>query len=379
MKKIITLLLAFCLLASSALFTGCGGQKEEEKEISFPETLWENEGYRIVFFDDGYAELTYDDEVYLGTYTVDDDGTANIMLESTRLSCRLINGELHIPGVDEDIVFKQGRFTDEPQCEHKPNSDDPLMNTSWLGSKMKFSFHFGGILKAEDLRTGEITEGYYFWYGDGAGYASYGDETMTLAYENGILSVSTDNENYSVLTPDDGRTPVVPDETNIPDETDVPDETDRPDDPSVLNYSFLAPPDMEGFEQNEKVKNPDGTYYYTYYNAERSIDLINTAFFMPEEEDEMPEEFVLRALLEAVGTEIYDLTAGEGAGLYTCYYLSWQTGENEDTRQSDGLMVIDGDMVYLAYFELTIDFYEDNETDIGIWLNAFTLIFFPEE
>lgn len=366
MKKLITLLLTLCLFTSAALLSGCNSREEK---VEFPGTFWENKDYGIAFFKDGYAEVRIGSEIYLGTYTADDDGAANIMLANTRLSCWQENGKLRMPGFgsDDDILLKRGKFKNEPQCEHKPRSDDPLMNTSWFNGEIKYSFLFGGILEAEDLHTGKITEGFYFWYGDGTGYASVGDETMMLAFADGILSMSVDNENYSELTPDGGKTPVTP------------SETDKPDESTVSNDSFLAPPDMEDFDQDEKLKNPDGTYYYTYYNDERMIDLIDTAFFMPNEENEQVDEFVLRAVTETVETDIHDFSASEGESLYTCYFLSWQTGGNEDTRQAKGLMVIDGDIVYLAYFELPGDFYEDNEADIAMWLNDFTLIFFPEE
>ena len=97
-------------------------------------------------------------------------------------------------------------------------------------------------------------------------------------------------------------------------------------------------------------------------------------------EGETIEQYIARWAEVICGWEIRDLAVQDGGtmGSYPASRVTWLTGENEDTRRWDALMVFTDQYTYFYGFDIQADFAEEFTEDIEDVYSRLELVY-PEE
>ena len=138
------------------------------------------------------------------------------------------------------------------------------------------------------------------------------------------------------------------------------------DESSSKNVMAIKAPGYTGLTNLKNENNDDGTYYYE--DMTEDGDTIITNMCAPNSQrdgqamDAYAENFVCAMVdNDAKITETVDDSDLSAKLTYPVYKISWESGENEDTRQAVGVVILTDNYTYYYGYKCPIDFFEDNE------------------
>ncbi|MCR4787679.1 MAG: hypothetical protein K5888_03745 [Lachnospiraceae bacterium] len=156
-------------------------------------------------------------------------------------------------------------------------------------------------------------------------------------------------------------------------------EEDDPDKEPVMNEMALKGPSYTGLTNIYLVNNEDGTYMYEDMTEDGLTVISNMSFAETVGDGQKPEDYVTDFIDiledgEATVTEVKADETLSAALTYPTYRVYWETGSNEDSRQSVGVIVLTDFFVYYYSYGCPLDFYEENADFYESELDSLELI-----
>lgn len=140
---------------------------------------------------------------------------------------------------------------------------------------------------------------------------------------------------------------------------------EKTEEESVINKLALKGPYYTGMSNLTNENNEDGTYTYEDMTEDGITVITNTCYRNSQRDGQDPDAYAQNFVCAIVDNDAKVSEVKEDEKLsaslfYPTYRVYWETGSNEDTRQSVGVVVLTDDFTYYYGFGCPIDYYEDN-------------------
>ncbi len=132
------------------------------------------------------------------------------------------------------------------------------------------------------------------------------------------------------------------------------------------NVLAVKAPGYSGLENLKMENNDDGTYYYEDMTEDGITIITNMSYRNSQRDGQAMDAYAENFVCALVDNDARITASAEDTELsekltYPVYKVDWESGENEDTRQAVGVVILTDNFTFYFGYECPIDFYEDNE------------------
>ncbi|MCR5357990.1 MAG: hypothetical protein K6E63_11380 [Lachnospiraceae bacterium] len=190
---------------------------------------------------------------------------------------------------------------------------------------------------------------------------------VLLAAALAVPAMSGCNININYPGADDGRGDLIDeDEAYVEDEAEEEEAVEAEEEERADNELVLVGSSFTGLTSLKNENNDDGTYYYEDMTEDGMTVITNMCAPNSQRDGQDPDAYAMNFICALIDNDAKVSDPAENKELtekftYPVYTAEWETGENEDTKQAIGVVVLTDWYTYYYGLECPIDFYEDNE------------------
>ncbi|MBQ7583157.1 MAG: hypothetical protein IJT24_00980 [Lachnospiraceae bacterium] len=145
------------------------------------------------------------------------------------------------------------------------------------------------------------------------------------------------------------------------------------------NTLAVKGPTFTGMTNIVKENNDDGTYHYEDMTEDGITTIINLCTMNYQDDGQDPDAYAELYCCSQVDNDA-KITASWNDGelsaalTYPAYRVTWESGSNEDTTYSTGVVIMTDWFTYFYGYKCPIDYYEENESFYEEGFNSLELI-----
>ena len=146
------------------------------------------------------------------------------------------------------------------------------------------------------------------------------------------------------------------------------EEQAAPEEEALESVNMLAvkAPGYTGITSLKNVNNDDGTYYYEDMTEDGITIITNMCARNSQRDGQDPDAYAENFVCALVDNDAHITGSSQDEDLsaslsYPVYKIDWESGENEDSRQAVGIVILTDNFTYYFGYECPIDYFEDNQ------------------
>ncbi len=134
---------------------------------------------------------------------------------------------------------------------------------------------------------------------------------------------------------------------------------------SIKNTLVLRGPSYTGLTNLTNENHEDGTYFYQDMTEDALTVITNMSYPNSQRDGQAPDAYAENLICAQVDNDAKILETKQDDALtsaftYPVYRVSWESGQNEDSRQALGVVVLTDLYTYYYGYSCPLDFYEEN-------------------